>query len=501
MGVRINTAAAFAAAAVLVTVGVAAAGRYEATWESLDKRPAPEWFGDAKFGIFIHWGPYSVPAWAPAGTYSEWYQYWLQNKTCSGNSRPKPTAVADYHERVYGADFSYYRFGEMFKAHDFDPAAWAELFARSGARYIVLTSKHHDGFCLWPNQHANKAFGRPWNSMDAGPKRDLIGELKAELEKTPLKFGLYYSLFEWYNPLWTNAAQRGRFVDEHFLPQVKELVTRYQPDILWGDGDWMEDDPFWKSRDLIAWLYNDSPVKDTVLINDRWGKNCRLKHGYPTTEYNSGTTFAGPWEECRGIGFSFGYNRNEDVRDYNSAQVLILMLADIVSHGGNLLLDIGPDSTGKIPPIMQERLLQMGRWLKVNGEAIYGTRKWRTMVQWSDGKRMDGKEYKKLKKLTYVGGDFLLKQTVCPEPGMAVKEVFFTTKGGAVYAIVPKLPDGGLLLKGVVPQPGARVCLLGTDKTFRWEKVQDGMRITVPPLLAKEVPCEHAWVFKLTGLK
>ncbi|MDD4623011.1 MAG: alpha-L-fucosidase, partial [Kiritimatiellae bacterium] len=165
-----------------------------------------------------------MPAWAPAGTYSEWYQYWLQNRACSGNSRPKPTAVADYHERVYGADFSYYRFGEMFKAHDFDPAAWAELFARSGARYIVLTSKHHDGFCLWPNQHANKAFGRPWNSMDAGPKRDLIGELKAELEKTPLKFGLYYSLFEWYNPLWTNAAQRGRFVDEHFLPQVKELV-------------------------------------------------------------------------------------------------------------------------------------------------------------------------------------------------------------------------------------------------------------------------------------
>jgi len=475
---------------------------YEPTWESLDKRPIPEWFADAKLGIFIHWGPYSVPAWAPVGTYSEWYQYWLQEKRCSGNSHPKPTAVSDYHARVYGKDFSYYEFGDMFKAQDYDPAAWADLFVRSGARYIVATSKHHDGFCLWPNQHASKAFGRPWNSMDAGPKRDLIGELKEAVEKTPAKFGLYYSLFEWYNPLWKDPAEQARFVDEHFLPQVKELVTRYKPAILWGDGDWMKEDTFWKTPELLAWLYNESPVKDTVMVNDRWGKNCRLKHGgCPTTEYQSGPSFDKPWEECRGIGFSFGYNRNEDVQDYNTAQVLILMLADIVSHGGNLLLDIGPDGTGKIPPIMQERLLQIGQWLKVNGEAIYGTRRCKTPVQWSAGKQMDGEEYKKLKKIPYLGGDFLLKQTLNPDPGVAVKEVFFTKKGGDVYAIVPKLPEGKLLLKGITPQSDTRVSLLGTKKMFRWEKVREGMRIIVPPLLAKEIPCEHAWVFKLTNVK
>ena len=487
---------------ITTVVCAAAAEKYEPTWESLDARPIPTWFADAKFGIFIHWGPYSVPAWAPVGTYEEWYQYWLQNKTCSGNSHPKPTVVSDYHARVYGEDFSYYRFGEMFKAQDFDPAAWAELFAQSGARYILLTSKHHDGFCLWPNQQANKAFGRPWNSMDAGPKRDLVGELKAAVEKTPVKFGLYYSLFEWYNPLWKDAAQRGRFVDEHFWPQVKELVTRYQPAVLWADGDWMVDDTVWKSRELLAWLYNESPVKDTIVVNDRWGKNCRLKHGgYPTTEFQSGPSFDKPWEEGRGMGFSFGYNRNEDVQDYNTPQVLILVLADIVSHGGNLALDIGPDGTGKIPPIMQERLLQIGQWLKVNGEAIYASRKWKVPVQWSAGRQMDGEEYKKLMKLPYVGGDFILKQTVNPDPGMAVKEVFFTTKGDAVYAIVPKLPEGKLLLKGVVPESKARVTMLGTNKTFRWEKTKDGMKITVPPLLAKELPCDHAWVFKLTGVK
>ena len=229
---------AAATAAMLVVVRDAPAQMYEPTWESLDRRPVPAWYADAKFGIFIHWGPYSVPAWAPAGTYSEWYQYWLQNKTCFGNSHPKPTAVYDYHVKTYGEDFSYYRFGELFKAQDFDPEAWAKLFEQSGAKYIVLTSKHHDGFCLWPNQHANKAYGRPWNSQDAGPRRDLIGELKQAVEKTPVKFGLYYSLYEWFNPLWEDPTKRERFVDEHFLPQIKELVTRYQPAILWADGDW-----------------------------------------------------------------------------------------------------------------------------------------------------------------------------------------------------------------------------------------------------------------------
>ncbi|MCB0669798.1 MAG: alpha-L-fucosidase, partial [Saprospiraceae bacterium] len=345
------------------------AQNYEANWESLDSRPIAGWFEDAKFGIFIHWGPYSVPAWSPKGTYSEWYQYWLQNKTLFGNGHFTGNEVVEYHNAKYGEGFPYYQFGDLFKAELFDPDAWAALFKKSGAKYVVLTSKHHDGFTLWPNKEANDR-GFAWNSMEVGAKRDLLGDLSLAVKAEGIKMGFYYSLYEWFHPWWIN--DRERFVDEHFLPQVKDLVQRYEPDILWGDGEWEMEAEKWKTAELMAWLYNESKVKDKIITNDRWGKGVRHKHGgYYTSEYESGLEVSHPWEECRGMGFSFGYNRNEDIEDYNSARTLVLLLVDVVSRGGNLLLDIGPRADGKIPPVMQERLLQMGKWLSRNGEAIY----------------------------------------------------------------------------------------------------------------------------------
>ncbi len=341
----------------------AGAATYEPNWESLDKRPNPAWFDEAKFGIFIHWGVYSVPAWGPRGSYSEWYWHRLESKD--------KEAVA-FHNSTYGPDFEYQDFAPMFKAEMFDPDHWADIFARSGAKYVVLTSKHHEGYCLWPSAESWN-----WNSMDVGPHRDLCGELTGAVKKRGLEMGFYYSLYEWYNPVF--HADPHRYIRERMLPQLKDLVVRYEPAIIWPDGEWGHPSEVWKSEEFLAWLFNESAVRDHVVVNDRWGKECRSSHGgFFTSEYGhvgGGKELAGnrKWEENRGIGASFGYNRNETIDEYNSSEDLIRLLIETVSKGGNLLLDIGPTGDGRIPVIMQQRLLEIGRWLEVNGEAIYGT--------------------------------------------------------------------------------------------------------------------------------
>ncbi len=340
--------------------------KYAATWESLDARPIPTWFTDAKFGIFIHWGVYSVPAWSPKGSYAEWY--WNSLQDANGPTRK-------FHDRAFGKEFPYESFAPLFRAELFDPGRWADLFANSGARYVVLTSKHHEGFALWPSADASRDWGRPWNSVETGPKRDLLGDLSQAVRAKGLKMGFYYSLYEWFNPLY--KSNFARFRDDHYFPQFKDVVTRYKPSIIFADGEWEHTSAEWRSPELLAWLYNDSGAGDDLVINDRWGSETRGKHGgYYTTEYGGMTGFqAGPghpWEESRGMGASYGYNRNEDIEDYRSTADLLRLLVGTVGLGGNLLLDIGPTADGRIPVIMQERLLGMGEWLKANGDSVYG---------------------------------------------------------------------------------------------------------------------------------
>ena len=363
---------------------------YQPNWDSLDQRPTPAWFSDAKFGIFIHWGVYSVPGYAPVIPGKLAYAEWYWNAMTNGReirrpplSRPAPGLIT---RNTYGADFPYQNLAPQFRAELFDPDHWADVFQRSGAKYVVLTSKHHEGFALWPSKEASATWGRPWNAVETGPKRDLLGDLTDAVRRKGLHMGFYYSLYEWYNPLW--LTDKPRYISEHMIPQFKDVVTRYKPDIIFGDGEWELTLPNGTARDAGMAVQRIAGER-YVVINDRWGKDTRHKHGgYWTTEYTPGMAdMDHPWEESRGMGFSYGYNRAESLNDYHTGRELLIMLVDLVSRGGNLLLDIGPNADGTIPVIMEERLIQMGSWLKINGDAIYGTRPWKTSRQWSAGEQ------------------------------------------------------------------------------------------------------------------
>ena len=450
---------------IIFVVNLSAQQKYQANWESINSRPIPQWFTNAKFGIFVHWGVYSVPSWGPlpadgAGVYdcyAEWYWSQLTNK-----KSPVHQLFVDFHDKHYGKNFAYPDFVNQFTAEMFRPDDWAKLFRDAGAKYVVLTSKHHEGFPLWPSEHSWN-----WNAMDVGPHRDLAGELTSAVKAAGLHMGFYYSLYEWHNPLYKNDVDK--YVDEHMIPQMKDLVNRYHPEVIWADGEWDYPSEKWKSVDFLAWLYNESPVKETVVVNDRWGEETRGKHGgYYTTEYDlvhegnvKDKHIAHPWEECRGIGHSFGYNRNENLGDYSTSEELIHLLIEKVAMGGNLLLNVGPTADGLIPVIMQQRLVDMGNWLKVNGEAIYETSTWKIANK---------------------------------QPDISA---YFTTKENDLYVICTKFPAKPITVKGVSEK--SSVSLLGSDVKIKYTQSGKNIIIAPPELTPANSPCNYAWVFKIAG--
>ncbi len=474
--------ATLAASAGALSLGPAqpiAAQTYEPTWESLDSRPIPPWFEDAKFGIFIHWGVYSVPAWIRVtegryASYAEWYYARVMGEL-KGDE--------DFHERTFGRDFEYRDFAPMFTAELFDPDLWAGLFAESGARYVVLTSKHHDGFCLWPTE---SPFKEGWNSSDVGPKRDLVGDLTDAIRSEGLRMGLYYSMIEWETNR-TGRTPSGRFipqeamdqygipldryVDDHVVPQLQELVTRYQPAVIFSDaGEWDEDEEFWKTKEFLAWLYNTAPNKDEVVVNDRWAKGVVGQHGdYYSSEYQDleGVGASHPWEESRGMGRSYGYNRAENINHYRTSKELVHELIDVVSRGGNLLLNVGPTADGRIPVIMQQRLRDIGSWLQINGEAIFGTRVWTPVVE------------------------------------NGPPSIRFTQKGSDLYVHALEWPDGEIRIDGLPGagrrEPGFTLELLGFGGPIEWRWEGSALFITPPLMSPDEVPSPYAYVFKVRG--
>ncbi|MCR5484468.1 MAG: alpha-L-fucosidase [Clostridiales bacterium] len=431
---------------------------YENNWESINSRPVPEWFADAKFGIFIHWGVYSVPAYAPKNNYAEWYGYAINQKEPDENQKK----YIEYHNKTYGPDFKYEDFAGMFKAENFDADEWAELFRRSGAKYINFVSKHHDGFCMYKTDYAWN-----WNSFDIGPHRDFCAELSDALSKTDVKFGVYHSVYEWYNPIYLRSPEE--YAVKHLIPMLKELIEKYKPHTLFTDGEWEHTSDVWHSTEFLQWLYNESSVKDFIVPNDRWGKETRGQMGGNfTTEYG---LISGPSEtaaddrvseECRGIGGSFGWNRFETAEDYLSEEKLIKMFVDLISKGSNLLLNIGPMPDGRIPVIMQERLLQMGEWLKINGEAVYGSRKFRISSR---------------------------------------DDVRYTKKDGAVYAFIFGYPFGETVLPDISYNENISASLLENGAPIKTENADGKLKLVFPTVDPNEISSKHVHTVKLINIQ
>jgi alpha-L-fucosidase len=432
-------------ASIIFFCGLGAAqapSKYDPTIESLDRHPLPEWYAGAKLGIFIHWGLYSVPGWAPLShpdhdfssndyikydPYAEWY---LNTMRVPGS----PTEA--YHREHYGADFDYYSFAAAFNRESakWNPDEWATTFREAGAKYVVLTSKHHEGFTLWPSTTPNPSPTLPKNERHA--KRDIVGDLTAAVIKQGLRMGLYYSGgYDWtFNtgPIEVNSdyeavKPESEAYGKYAFAQIHELIDRYHPSVLWNDIDWPKTG---KPLEVMADYYN--AVPDGV-IDDRFG----VKHSdFTSPEYEKLDKISPKkWEECRGLGRSFGYNRAEGEAETIAPGELISLLVDIVSKNGNLLLDVGPEADGTIPPVQMERLRALGAWLKQNGEAIYDTTPWTRAV----GKSAEGDDLRFTRKgsdlyVTVLGkpkGQTITIQDLPAKPGVAITQLGDTNELGA----------------------------------------------------------------------
>jgi alpha-L-fucosidase len=343
------------------------------------EHPTPDWYRGAKFGVFVHWGPYSVPAWAePIGALGTiektyWYQHnpyaeWYYN-TIRVEGSP-----AGEHQRTEYAGAGYDDFIDAWRAEEFDADSVLDLVRRSGARYFIPTTKHHDGVTLWD---APGTDGR--NTVARGPKQDLVGSLEAATRRAGLKFGVYYSGgLDWHFssdlPPITNDDEDIRPVDaeyaEYAYRHVSDLIERYRPDVLWGDIEWPDagkpSGPFSMEK-LFEQFYAAQPEG---VSNDRWGET---HWDFRTSEYEHGRAVeqAAMWENCRGVGFSFGHNQLEDPSHLLSGADAAKNLVDIVSRGGNFLLNVGLTASGRVPEEQAATLEQLGAWNDVHGHAIF----------------------------------------------------------------------------------------------------------------------------------
>jgi alpha-L-fucosidase len=489
---------------------------HEPTADSVRGHPLPQWYDDAKFGIFIHWSLFSVPAWAPTThsiidvgegktpmwnmPYVEFYSNWMK--------------VADsptwhHHRETYGPNFPYDNFVPEFNqaSRKWDPQAWAALFKQAGAQYVVPVSKHHEGFLLWPAKRPN-----PFKANYVA-QRNIIGELAAAVRAEGMRFGVYYSGgFDWTftgEPIRdmldsiTTVPQSAQYVD-YITGHFRDLIEQFQPAVLWNDigtpggfdlpgilatyynavPDGVVDDRFRRipglgplSPILTRWPFRNWMIgKLRSAIEGSGGPldpeaSVDVHADFITPEYATFPTIvARKWETTRGLGLGFGYNRSEPEDSYLTVPALVHLFVDAVSKNGNMLLNVGPMADGTIPDIQRDRILGIGAWLAVNGEAIYGTRPWgraEGVAQAQDGS------------------------------GIPVR---FTRKDVTVYATLLAAPAAqSIILKDVGITSSPRVFLLGSPEPLL-AAIQGGdLAVTLPHTLPAASAAAQACSLKITA--
>ncbi|GAT71799.1 alpha-L-fucosidase [Microbacterium hydrocarbonoxydans] len=469
---------------------VVAAGPFDDTWDSLRRHRTARWFGEAKFGIFIHWGVFSVPAFE-----SEWYarnMYW------------EGTSAFRHHIDVHGphTEFGYKDFIPQFRMQDFDPVAWAALFRRAGAQYVVPVAEHHDGFAMYSSDRTR------WDAAKAGPRRDVFGALAAEVRALSMTFGAsshraehwFYmnggqrfdsdvrdpAFADFYGPAQREETSPSREYLDDWLLRTVEVIDRYRPELLWFDW-WIETPAFEPYlRRLAAYYYNSAAAWGReVVINYKWDAFMQGSAVYDIERGAMATSQPVPWQNDSAVSrSSWCWTEGQE---YKPASELLGELLDVVSKNGNLLLNIGPKPDGTIAAAEVELLERLGAWLSVNGEAIYGTIPY---VVPGEGP------------LQVEGGSF-----VDGTPSAFGPEDFrFTVRedvtGSYLYASTPAWPADGddVVLTTlarrlqVEPREIHQVRMLGVAEPLAWERHLDGLRVRLPA----ERPNPDGYALKLS---
>lgn len=465
--------------------------KYQPDWESLVQHQTPEWFMDAKFGIYCHWGPYSVPAYK-----TEWYSHYMYT-----DGHP----IKKYHEETYGplSEFGYKDFIPMFTAEKFNADEWAALFKRAGAKFAGPVTEHADGFAMWDSKLTK------WNAAQMGPKRDVAGEMAVAVRKQDMKFVAtfhHHWKYAWYstwdektdasNPEYADlygpkvspdafemaVESQNFFPDQKFndewLAKINEVVEKYKPDLLYFDNKMTIIQENIR-KEMVANYYNQADRLNQEVVLTYKAKDLAVGSGVLDLERSrmkEKKEF--PWLTDDSIDWGSWCNVSEP--DYKSTNRLIDFLVDVVSKNGCVLLNVTPTAQGEIPEPVKQRLIEMGDWLQINGEAIYGTRPWKV---YGEGPA------------EVVEGHLSEQQN----PDNTEKDIRFTTKDGNLYVMILDVPKEDIIVRSLGKKAGLcekeikNIEILGSNEKITWETTRDYLKITLP----KEKTCNHCIVFKV----